>query len=65
MEINPRFGGGYPHTHESGVNFIKLIANNASNTQNKYFCMDYEDDLVALRYMSIMTKRRRNMPNEK
>jgi carbamoyl-phosphate synthase large subunit len=25
LEINPRFGGGYPFTHESGGNFVKAI----------------------------------------
>lgn len=23
LEINPRFGGGYPHAYECGVNFLK------------------------------------------
>lgn len=25
LEINPRFGGGYPFTHESGGNYVKAI----------------------------------------
>lgn len=25
IDVNPRFGGGYPFTHESGINFVKLI----------------------------------------
>ncbi len=25
LEINPRFGGGYPFTHENGGNFVKAI----------------------------------------
>lgn len=27
LEMNPRFGGGYPFTHESGGNFVKRIIN--------------------------------------
>lgn len=33
-EINPRFGGGYPHAHESGQNFIKNIINNIKGLPN-------------------------------
>ena len=29
-EVNPRFGGGYPHAYESGCNHMKLILNNLS-----------------------------------
>ncbi len=31
IDINPRFGGGYPATHLSGVNFIELIINILNN----------------------------------
>lgn len=34
-EINPRFGGGYPHAHFCGVNFVKLIVNNMNGVVNK------------------------------
>ncbi|MFP3422199.1 ATP-grasp domain-containing protein, partial [Bacillus sp. SIMBA_161] len=27
-EVNPRFGGGYPHAYECGVNIPKMIINN-------------------------------------
>ena len=27
-EVNPRFGGGYPHAHEAGCNHMKMILNN-------------------------------------
>ena len=33
-EVNPRFGGGYPHAYECGVNHMKLIVNNLLNKKN-------------------------------
>ena len=29
IDLNPRFGGGYPFTHESGLNYIRVILNMA------------------------------------
>ena len=65
LEINPRFGGAYPHTHECGVNFIKLIANNTRNIANDTLKMKYEDGVVAFRYMAISTMKKEDMPYEK
>ena len=33
-EVNPRFGGGYPHAFESGANHMKLIVNNLKGQAN-------------------------------
>ena len=33
-EINPRFGGGYPHAYESGENFMKFVRENLRGRQN-------------------------------
>ena len=33
-EVNPRFGGGYPHAYESGCNSIDLIINNLNGIVN-------------------------------
>jgi len=33
-EINPRFGGGYPHAYESGENFMKFVRENLQGRQN-------------------------------
>lgn len=53
LEINPRFGGGYPHTYNCGINFPKYIANNISGELLQRFT-SYKDDVVALRYTDII-----------
>ncbi len=50
IEINPRFGGGYPLTYASGANFSKWILeeyllNKKINTFN-----DWEENILMLRY---------------
>lgn len=48
-EVNPRFGGGYPHAYESGVNFPNMIINNLLEKENK--CMTtYKEGIVMLKY---------------
>ena len=34
-EVNPRFGGGYPHAYESGANHMCLIVNNLAGRANE------------------------------
>ena len=64
LEINPRFGGAYPHTHECGINFVKLLANNIVGKENKPFTMNYEEGVVAFRYMTITTINEKSLPRE-
>ena len=56
LEINPRFGGGYPHAHECGVNFVKNIAANARGEQLTPDIGNYEADQIMLKYTSLMMK---------
>ena len=56
-EVNPRFGGGYPHAYECGVNHMKLIVNNLDGIANAVSIGSYEDGLVMMKYNEIrMTK---------
>ncbi len=41
-EVNPRFGGGYPHAYESGCNHMKLIINNLEGRANEVQIGDYK-----------------------
>ncbi|WP_404811708.1 ATP-grasp domain-containing protein [Capnocytophaga canimorsus] len=50
IEINPRFGGGYPLSYLSGANYpLFLIKEYFQNSEIEYF-EDWEDNLLMLRY---------------
>ena len=44
-EVNPRFGGGYPHAYESGCDHMKMILNNLSGNANTKSVGCYKDDI--------------------
>lgn len=52
-EINPRFGGGYPHAYESGVNFPKLIINSINGIENKSEIGNYDEDIYMMKYNDV------------
>lgn len=54
-EINPRFGGGYPHAYQCGINFPKLIANNIAGVENADTIGSYETGVCMLKYTDLMT----------
>lgn len=49
-EVNPRFGGGYPHAYECGVNHMKLIVNNLLNKKNGSYIGMYEQGYAMMKY---------------
>ncbi|MFJ5713893.1 ATP-grasp domain-containing protein [Neobacillus sp. NPDC093127] len=53
-EINPRFGGGYLHAHESGQNFIKNIINNINGSPNSQHENDYTEGTIMVKYDHFM-----------
>ncbi len=53
-EINPRFGGGYPHAHCCGIHFPELIANNLAGIENADAMGSYEDGICMLKYTDLM-----------
>lgn len=63
-EINPRFGGGYPHAYSCGVNFPKLIAANLAGKKNTDTIGTYEDGVCMLKYTDLMTLRVKEQTNE-
>lgn len=51
-EVNPRFGGGYPHAYECGVNHMSLIYNNLNGKENKYN-ISYTDDIYMMKFSDL------------
>lgn len=50
LEINPRFGGGFPLSHAAGANYTEwLVREYLLGEQNDFF-EDWESNLVMLRY---------------
>lgn len=56
LEINPRFGGGYPHAFECGVNFPILLANNSRGIANEVDLHSYKENVLAMKYTDILTR---------
>lgn len=57
-EINPRFGGAYLHAYGAGVDFIKLIRENAAGRENPENIGDYEEDIVMMMYDSVVIRKK-------
>lgn len=52
-EVNPRFGGGYPHAFESGADHMKLIVNNLEGKSNKCVIGQYENGTYMMKYNEV------------
>jgi len=55
IDINPRFGGGYPMAHACGVNFIKALVRNMQGVENidfqhKYQKCSYQTGKTMMKY---------------
>ena len=54
-EVNPRFGGGYPHAYECGVNSPKMIVNNLNGKENSISIGTYQKGVVMMKYNELKT----------
>nr|WP_297705398.1 ATP-grasp domain-containing protein [uncultured Butyrivibrio sp.] len=52
-EVNPRFGGGYPHAYACGVNFPRQIINNLKGIENPVNIGDYQEGVYMMKYNEI------------
>lgn len=55
-EVNPRFGGGYPHAYECGTDHMKLIVNNLNGIVNSDVIGNYKENVYMMKYNEIMIK---------
>ncbi len=56
-EVNPRFGGGYPHAYESGCDHMTLIQNNIHGIENKKNIGAYDEGIYMMKYNEVMIKK--------
>lgn len=49
-EVNPRFGGGYPHAYESGSDHMSLIVNNLNGKVNECVIGMYKENTYMMKY---------------
>lgn len=59
-EVNPRFGGGYPHAYECGVNVPRQIIRNLKGDENPVRIGDYREGVYMMKYNEICV-----MPEER
>lgn len=55
-EVNPRFGGGYPHAYECGCDHMRLITENLSNRANQRCIGSYEDGRYMMKYNALLIR---------
>ncbi|SEK89042.1 ATP-grasp domain-containing protein [Ruminococcus albus] len=52
-EVNPRFGGGYPHAYESGCDHMKLILENLKGNANMKNIGAYVEGIYMMKYNEV------------
>ena len=56
-EVNPRFGGGYPHAYECGCDHMRLILENLAGRANPRQIGAYEDGVYMMKYNEVAIRR--------
>lgn len=59
-EVNPRFGGGYPHAYESGVNIPKMIINNLNGNVNVDVIGQYDEKIYMMKFNELKIYKENN-----
>ena len=54
-EVNPRFGGGYPHAYECGVRTPQMIVNNLNGHINQTIIGEYQSGIIMMKYNELKT----------
>lgn len=56
-EVNPRFGGGYPHAYECGCNHMELMVENLRGKANAKRIGAYDENVYMMKYNEIQIKK--------
>ena len=56
-EVNPRFGGGYPHAYECGCDHMTLIVNNLCGVENERNIGHYDENVYMMKYNEVAIRR--------
>lgn len=56
-EVNPRFGGGYPHAYECGCDHMTLIRNNLLGVANEKIIGAYDEGVYMMKYNEVMVRK--------
>lgn len=56
-EVNPRFGGGYPHAYECGCDHMTLIRNNLAGKANPKRIGEYAEGVYMMKYNELAVRR--------
>lgn len=52
-EVNPRFGGGYPHAYACGVNMPAAVLRNLSGEENPVRIGEYKENICMMKYNEV------------
>ena len=55
-EVNPRFGGGYPHAHVCGVNMAASVIRNLEGQENAVDIGNYPENISMMKYNEIAVR---------
>lgn len=55
-EVNPRFGGGYPHAYACGVDMPSSMIKNLKGEENPVNIGDYKEGICMMKYNEIMIR---------
>lgn len=55
-EVNPRFGGGYPHAYACGVNMPAAVIRNLDGQENEVRIGDYKEGICMMKFNEVMIR---------
>lgn len=55
-EVNPRFGGGYPHAYGCGVNMAAAAVKNLSGQENEVRIGQYREGICMMKFNEVMIR---------